>query len=72
MLCWGHNILCRTRPFQEVGGFDEKFATEDFATNLHLIECGYQSKAVNVVSYDATSETAQFHTMRMIRWARGT
>jgi cellulose synthase/poly-beta-1,6-N-acetylglucosamine synthase-like glycosyltransferase len=72
MLCWGHNILCRTRPFQEIGGFDENFATEDFATNLRLIECGYQSKVVNVLSYDATSETAQFHAMRMTRWASGT
>ena len=72
MLCWGHNILCRTRPFQEIDGFDENFATEDFATNLRLIECGYQSKAVNVISYDAASETTQFHAMRMTRWARGT
>jgi cellulose synthase/poly-beta-1,6-N-acetylglucosamine synthase-like glycosyltransferase len=71
MLCWGHNILCRTEPFQKMGGFIEDFATEDFATNLRLIECGYQSKAVNVVSYDAASETAQFHAMRMTRWARG-
>ncbi len=72
MLCWGHNILCRTKPFLEIGGFDERFATEDVATNLRLIECGYQSKAVDVVSYDLASETAQFHTVRLTRWGRGT
>jgi cellulose synthase/poly-beta-1,6-N-acetylglucosamine synthase-like glycosyltransferase len=72
MLCWGHNILCRTTPIQKIGGFDEDSVTEDFATNLRLIECGYQSKAVNVYSYDATSETVQFHAVRMARWASGT
>ena len=71
MLCWGHNMLCRVKPFQEIDGFIEDFATEDFATNLHLIECGYQSKAVNVISYDTASETAQFHAMRITRWASG-
>ncbi|MCP4360461.1 MAG: glycosyltransferase [Chloroflexi bacterium] len=71
MLCWGHNMLCRTKTILEIGGFIEDFATEDFATNLRLLECGYQSKAVNVVSYDAASETAQFHAVRMTRWASG-
>lgn len=71
MLSWGHNILCRIQPFLEIGGFEERFATEDFATNLRLIECGYESKAVDVISYDHTSETIWFHTKRMIRWSRG-
>lgn len=72
ILSAGCNILCRVKPYQEIGGFDERFATEDFATNLRLIECGYKSKAVNIVSYVAASETAQFHAMRMTRWASGT
>lgn len=72
ILSAGCNILCRVRPYEAIGGFDENFATEDFATNLRLIECGYQGKAVNVVSYVAASETARFHAVRMTRWASGT
>jgi len=71
MFCWGHNILCRTKPFLKINGFDERFATEDIATNLRLIECGYNSKAVDIISYDLASETVQFHATRLTRWARG-
>jgi len=71
MLSWGHNILCRIKPLIVIGGFEERFATEDFATNLRLIESGYQSRAVDIISYDHNSETVWFHTKRMIRWSRG-
>ncbi|MCP4360460.1 MAG: glycosyltransferase [Chloroflexi bacterium] len=66
------NMMCRTQPLQEIGGFNENIVTEDFATSVTLIEQGYQCQAVNVVSYYATSETVQIHTRRMTRWARGT
>jgi cellulose synthase/poly-beta-1,6-N-acetylglucosamine synthase-like glycosyltransferase len=72
MLCTGHNMMCRTNSHQEIGGFVEEFATEDFSTTLRLREAGYRCQAVDVVSYDCASETAWFHTSRLIRWSRGT
>jgi len=72
MLFGGHGILCRTKTFMEINGFVEEFATEDFATSLELIEQGYKVQAVNVASYELESETVQFHTVRLVRWARGT
>lgn len=68
--CWGHNCLCRTEALQEVGGFDEGFVSEDYATALNLLDRGHQCKLVDVVSYEAIPDTAENYTRRAIRWAK--
>ena len=68
----GHNNLHRTRMMMDVGGFDENFIAEDYATGLNLIKRGYECKMVDVVSYDAVPETIQSYTKRYTRWAKQT
>lgn len=68
--CWGHNNLCRTEPIKQVGGFDEKFVSEDYATAINLIDRGYQCKLVDVISYEGIPEAIYHYTKRSIRWAQ--
>lgn len=70
ILSWGHNNLHRTRPIKEVGGFDEAFTSEDYATSIHLISRGYECKLVDVVSYEMVPETIQSYSNRSVRWAK--
>jgi cellulose synthase/poly-beta-1,6-N-acetylglucosamine synthase-like glycosyltransferase len=72
ILSWGHNNLHRTRMIMDVGGFDENFVAEDYATGLNLIKKGYECKMVDVVSYEAVPETVQSYTKRYTRWAKQT
>jgi membrane glycosyltransferase len=72
VLSWGHNNLHRTKQIMSVGGFDERFIAEDFATTMNLIKYGYQCKLVNILSYDAEPETASNYRKRYIRWAKQT
>lgn len=69
---WGHNNLCRTRDLMQVNGFDEAFISEDYATALNLLDNGFQSKLVNVTSYEAVPETIRSYTQRALRWAHQT
>lgn len=68
--CWGHNCLFHTAPIREVGGFDERFVSEDYATALNLIDHGYSCKLVDLVSYEAIPDTAENYTRRAVRWAK--
>ncbi|HNY33364.1 MAG TPA: glycosyltransferase family 2 protein, partial [Methanothrix soehngenii] len=72
VLSWGHNNIHRTESIINVGGFDERFIAEDFATSMNLIRYGYQCKLVNILSYDAEPETASNYRKRYVRWAKQT
>lgn len=72
ILSWGHNNLHRTRIIQKIGGFDERFISEDYATSLALIKRGYECKLVDVVSYEQVPETIQSYGRRYLRWAKQT
>lgn len=70
IVSWGHNNLHRTQLVKEIGGFDERFISEDFATGLELIGKGYKCKLVDVLSYDMTPDNVYDYTQRHIRWAK--
>jgi cellulose synthase/poly-beta-1,6-N-acetylglucosamine synthase-like glycosyltransferase len=70
IVSWGHNNLHRTELVKKIGGFDERFISEDFATGLELIGKGYGCKLVDVLSYDMTPNTAYVYMQRHIRWAK--
>jgi len=72
IISWGHNNLHRTKMVIDVGGFDENFIAEDYATGLNLIKKGYGCKIVDIVSYDALPETILGYKKRYIRWAKQT
>lgn len=72
IISWGHNNLHRTEMIRNIGGFDEKFIAEDYATGIKAIKRGYECKIVNVTSYDAVPETIQSYAKRYIRWAKQT
>ncbi|MFN3283059.1 MAG: glycosyltransferase, partial [Pseudothermotoga sp.] len=69
---WGHNNLCRISALSKVGGFDESFISEDYATSLNLLGIGFTTKLVNVVSYEAIPDTPASFTRRAVRWAQQT
>jgi cellulose synthase/poly-beta-1,6-N-acetylglucosamine synthase-like glycosyltransferase len=71
-MSWGHNNLIRTRPLQEVGGFDESFVGEDLAMAIAMLERGYGCKMVDVYSYDAEVRTVQGYLKRSLRYAQQT
>jgi len=70
LLFWGHNILCRTKFIQAVGGFADEFISEDYVTALRLWERGYPCRAVDVTSYDMLPETPHSYSRRLVRWAQ--
>lgn len=69
---WGHNNLCRISAFSKIGGFDESFISEDYATALNLIEIGFITKLVDIISYEAVPEAPASFTKRAVRWAQQT
>jgi cellulose synthase/poly-beta-1,6-N-acetylglucosamine synthase-like glycosyltransferase len=70
MLSWGHNNLHRTKFIKEIGGFNQKYVSEDYATALNLIKRGYKCKLVDVISYEMMPQTIQSYAKRTIRWAK--
>jgi cellulose synthase/poly-beta-1,6-N-acetylglucosamine synthase-like glycosyltransferase len=70
MLSWGHNNLHRTKLIKEVGGFAQKYVSEDYATALTLIQRGYKCKLVDVISYEMMPQTIQTFTKRTVRWSK--
>jgi hypothetical protein len=71
LLPWGHNILCRTKAILQVRGFNEDFLSEDYEIAVRLLQAGYTSKMVDVVSWDAMPETVEAYVNRSVRWAQG-
>lgn len=70
ILSWGHNNLCRTKHLIDIGGFDEKFIAEDYATSTKLIQKGYKIRFVNYLSYEAFPPTPKVYLSRSRRWAK--
>ena len=72
IVSWGHNNLHRTKMIMDIGRFNERFISEDYATGLALLKRGYECKIVDVISYDSMPETIQSYTKRSLRWAKQT
>lgn len=71
-LIMGHNNLLNTAIVTKIGGLDEEFICEDLALSIKLLEHGYTCRYVDIISYDASPETAANYGKRMVRWAKGT
>ena len=71
VFCYGHNVLFRTRPVLEVGGFVEDYVSEDFATAVKLASAGYGSVFVPLDSWEAMPENVRGFVRRQTKWTRG-
>ncbi|HYS74133.1 MAG TPA: glycosyltransferase family 2 protein, partial [Thermoplasmata archaeon] len=71
VVCYGHNVLLRTAPVIEVGGFDERYVSEDFATAIRLANAGYGSAFVPLHSWEAMPENVRGFIKRQNKWTRG-
>ncbi len=71
VVCYGHNVLMRTKPVIEVGGFDERYVSEDFATAIKLANAGYGSAFVPLHSWEAMPENVRGFIKRQNKWTRG-
>ncbi len=71
VLCYGHNVMLRMRHVQAVGGFDERFVSEDFATAVRLAEAGYGSTFVPLHTWEAMPENVRGFVKRQNKWTRG-
>src|SRR6266511_17064 len=56
VVCYGHNVLIRTAPVRELGGFTEGYVSEDFATAVALASRGHGSAFVPLHSWEALPE----------------
>lgn len=73
MFSCGSNIVYRTEALRNVGGFDEKSVTEDFATALRLHLKGWKSLYYDYVSvYGLGPESLPGYFTQQMRWALGT
>ncbi len=71
VVCYGHNVMIRTRHVLEVGGFDEGFVSEDFATAVKLASNGHGSVFVPLHSWEALPENVRGFVRRQNKWTRG-
>jgi len=73
MFSCGSNIVYRTEALRDVGGFNEKSVTEDFATALRLHLKRWKSLYYNYVSvYGLGPESLPGYFTQQMRWALGT
>ncbi len=71
VVCYGHNVLIRTRHVLEIGGFEEGYQSEDFATAVTLAERGHGSTFVPLHSWEAMPENVRGFVRRQNKWTRG-
>ena len=71
VLCYGHNVMLRTKPVVEVGGFVEDYVSEDFATAVKLASAGYGSTFVPLHTWEAMPENVRGFVKRQTKWTRG-
>ena len=64
---WGHNLLVRTHSVTEIGGFDERFVSEDTALSFALLERGYVCRFVDVQSMEDIPHSLSTLTKKSIR-----
>ncbi len=73
MFCCGTNVVFRREALLDVGGFEEEFITEDFATSVNLHLKGWRSWYHNhVVAFGMGPETLPAYFKQQARWAGGT
>ena len=66
----GHNNLIRTKCLFEVGGFDERYLAEDFATTVTIVRHGrWSCRTVPVVSFERAPQNLIEYARRQARWA---
>ncbi len=71
VVCYGHNVMIRTAPVLEIGGFEEGYVSEDFATAVTLASHGYGSAFVPLHSWEALPENVRGFVRRQNKWTRG-
>src|SRR2546425_920043 len=71
VVCYGHNVLIRTRPVLELGGFTEGYVSEDFATAVALASRGHGSAFLPLHSWEALPENVRGFVKRQNKWTRG-
>lgn len=71
VFCYGHNVLFRTVPVLQVGGFVEDYVSEDFATAVKLASSGYGSVFVPLHTWEAMPENVRGFVKRQTKWTRG-
>ena len=73
MFCCGTNVVFRKEALLDVGGFEEEFITEDFATSVNLHMKGWRSWYHNhVVAFGLGPEPLPAYFKQQARWAGGT
>ena len=73
MFCCGTNVVFRRDALLDVGGFEEEFITEDFATSVNLHMKGWRSWYHNhVLAFGRAPETLPAYFKQQARWAGGT
>ena len=71
VICYGHNVMFRTRHVLAVGGFEEGYVSEDFATAVRLASAGYGSTFVPLDTWEAMPENVRGFVKRQNKWTRG-
>ncbi len=71
VVCYGHNVLIRVEPVLRIGGFDERYVSEDFATAVALASSGHGSAFVPLHSWEAMPENVRGFVKRQNKWTRG-
>jgi len=71
VVCYGHNVMFRTVPVLAIGGFEEGYVSEDFATAVKLADRGHGSAFVPLHSWEALPENVRGFVKRQNKWTRG-
>ncbi|OGN61084.1 MAG: cellulose synthase [Chlamydiae bacterium RIFCSPHIGHO2_12_FULL_27_8] len=73
MFCCGTNVIFRIDALIDVGGFDEKSVTEDFATSFKFLLRGWQTKYYGkVAAFGLGPEDLGEYFKQQYRWSLGT
>lgn len=71
VFCYGHNVMLRTQPVLQVGGFVEDYVSEDFATAVKLASAGFGSVFIPLHTWEAMPENVRGFVRRQTKWTRG-
>jgi hypothetical protein len=69
MLSAGHNNLYRTAVMREIGGFNEDYLAEDYATTVELLRSGWLCMTLPIVSYERLPANLNEYAKRSARYA---